>query len=258
MKGTKAIILAAGRGHRLGTITARHPKCLTPLAGRTLLEWQLAALLDQGIQRVSLVGGYRIEQLRGRGYEVIENPRWRHTNIVGSLCCARGHLLAEPCLVVYSDIVFHPRMLLSLLDFEQDIGILYDRMWLALWQERFEDPLQDAETFRVEGSRLIEIGRRARQLSEVQGQYIGLLRFSPAGWRTVEHTLAQLPSNVQDRLDLTSLLDRMLGAGAEIAAFPVEGGWCEVDREQDLRCYARRIARVDREACPWQHDWRWN
>ena len=33
----KGIILAAGRGSRMGVLTDERPKCLTELAGRTLL-----------------------------------------------------------------------------------------------------------------------------------------------------------------------------------------------------------------------------
>ena len=40
----RAIILAAGRGSRMGDLTEEYPKCLTQFAGRTLLEWQLSAM----------------------------------------------------------------------------------------------------------------------------------------------------------------------------------------------------------------------
>ena len=55
--------------------------------------------------------------------------------------------------------------------------------WLALWERRFGDPLLDAETFRLssDGS-LLEIGNKPRNVEEVEGQYMGLLRFSPEGW----------------------------------------------------------------------------
>ena len=40
----KAIILSAGQGRRLLPLTEDTPKCLLPLSGRSLLEWQLRAL----------------------------------------------------------------------------------------------------------------------------------------------------------------------------------------------------------------------
>ena len=60
----KAIILAAGRGSRMCQLTEEQPKCLTKLAGKSLLEWQQEALKATGIQEIVVVGGYRYEDLK--------------------------------------------------------------------------------------------------------------------------------------------------------------------------------------------------
>ena len=52
-----AIILAAGRGSRMGSLTAELPKCMTRFENRPLLDWQLAALRAGGTQRVAVVAG---------------------------------------------------------------------------------------------------------------------------------------------------------------------------------------------------------
>ena len=41
----QAVILSAGQGRRLLPLTADRPKCLVDLHGKTLLQWQLDALL---------------------------------------------------------------------------------------------------------------------------------------------------------------------------------------------------------------------
>lgn len=257
MTADAAIILAAGRGSRLGAMTDASPKCLVSLGGRTLLDWQIAGFVAAGITRVTLVIGYAADCLRGRGCEVIDNPRWAHGNMVGSLLCARERLLAEPCVVCYSDIVFHPANLADLRDCASDIALTYDRHWLELWRARFADPLQDAESFRAEGGRLREIGHRVTDLSAIGGQFMGLLRFSPSGWRTVESALSALSSADIDRLDTTGLLALLLGAGVEIDTFPVDGRWCEVDCAEDLQLYTARLHDADRRGRAWRHDWRW-
>jgi len=55
----KAIILAAGRGSRMKNLTDERPKCLVELRGNPLLDWQLAALLEAGIDRIAIDTGYR-------------------------------------------------------------------------------------------------------------------------------------------------------------------------------------------------------
>lgn len=254
----KAVILAAGRGSRLGPRTSERPKCLVELDGRTLFEWQRDALREAGVEEVVVVRGYRKESLPGGDYAVLDNPRWAETNMVMTLARAAEHLRDGPVIVAYADLVYHPGIVRSLADASGELAIAYDRDWLALWGDRFADPLSDAESFRVAESRVTEIGEKPRGVEEVEGQYMGLLRFTPTGWAAVEALLAALPAAESDRLDMTSLLRRLISAGTPITAVPVSGRWCEVDNESDLDLYEERLARAAAEGSRWSHDWRWS
>lgn len=252
MNPTSAIILAAGRGSRLGEITRDQPKCLTPLAGRPLLEWQLAALRAAGIDRIALVTGYRAELLRSFGTVRFHNPRWADTNMVASLACAAEWLQAGTTIVSYSDIVYGRAVVRKLLAAQDDVAITYDRSWRPLWQLRFADPLRDAETFREDQGRLLAIGERPQMLDQVQGQYMGLIRFTSTGWQRARSVWQSEAPESSDRLDMTGLLRRMLDRGERIGAVPVDGGWCEVDSAEDLQRYEAVLAAPQR----WTHDWR--
>ena len=59
----KAIILAAGKGTRLNGGGLK-PKCLYEVAGQTLLDRQLAALLEAGLNEIVIVVGYEAESIR--------------------------------------------------------------------------------------------------------------------------------------------------------------------------------------------------
>ena len=63
----KAIILTAGRESRMKRITESQPKCLIEVYGKTLLDWQLSALKQSGINEIAIVTGYKREQLIDRG-----------------------------------------------------------------------------------------------------------------------------------------------------------------------------------------------
>lgn len=70
-----AVVLAAGRGIRLGKLTETTPKVLVPVNGRPLLDYHLEALRAAGIRRVLLVVHYRAEQVeqhvdRGRPFDL--------------------------------------------------------------------------------------------------------------------------------------------------------------------------------------------
>ena len=102
----RAIILAAGRGSRMKSLTDERPKCLVELRGKPLLEWQLWALRDAGINEIAIVTGYKRELLAERGLVEFFNPRWAETNMVSSLACAEAWLVADTCIVSYADIFY--------------------------------------------------------------------------------------------------------------------------------------------------------
>lgn len=235
----KAIILAAGRGRRMKDLTDERPKCLVELRGKELLDWQLEALREAGISEIAIVTGYKRELLANRGVVEFHNPRWADTNMVSSLACAQEWLLAEPCIVSYSDIFYEASAVESLMVSAASLAVTYDPHWLILWEKRFGDPLLDAETFRLNSDQtLAEIGNKPKSAQEVQGQYMGLLRFTPDGWREVLRVRAGLSPAECDRMHMTGTLQRVIGAGhIAIEAIPYELSWGEVDSAEDLIGY---------------------
>jgi choline kinase len=55
----KAIILSAGQGRRLLSLTEKTPKCLLPVLGKPIIEWQIDALLSAGVDEISVVTGFQ-------------------------------------------------------------------------------------------------------------------------------------------------------------------------------------------------------
>ena len=238
-------------------MTAAAPKCLTTLGGKALLDWQLAALRSAGIRSITVVGGYRKDLLRSETYQLLDNPDWAKTNMVATLRCASALLHAAPCLVSYADILYHPGRVKALAIVDADIAISYDTDWETLWRARFDDPLVDAETFRQKDGWLVTIGERAERISDIEGQYTGLLKFTPNGWMQVEQVVANLPPDIQASIDMTNLLRTLLSRGVQIRCLPSAGAWCEVDDGADVRLYQRLLRESDRNGSRWGHDWRW-
>ena len=237
----KAIILAAGRGSRMKNLTDDRPKCLVELRGRALLDWQLNALRDAGIDQIAIVTGYKRELLADWGLVEFHNQRWAETNMVSSLECAQAWLLDEPCIVSYSDIFFEPSAVKSLMASDADVAVTYDPHWLAQWEKRFDDPLSDAETFRLgaDGA-LTEIGNKPKTIEEIEGQYMGLLRFTPRGWSKVQRIRASFSAEKCDRMHMTGTLQKIIESGlVSISAIRYSGDWGEVDSQEDLRAITR-------------------
>lgn len=235
----KAIILAAGRGSRMNKLTQDRPKCLVELHGKSLLDLQLQALREAGISDIGIVTGYKHELLTDRGLVEFHNSRWQQTNMVSSLEAAKVWLESDTCIISYSDIFYNSSAVISLTNSFASIAITYDQNWLQLWQRRFGDPLKDAETFRLtaEGN-LVEIGNKPNSIEQIQGQYMGLLRFTPKGWGEVERIRSSLPEKERDTMHMTATLQRVIEAqSVDILAIPYTGTWGEVDSEEDLNLY---------------------
>ncbi len=245
----KALILAAGRGSRLGDLTADRPKGLVELLGRPLLHWQCAALTAAGVSEIGLVRGYLPDTWEGRGLRLFDNLRWAETNMVSSLDAARKWVQDDETIVSYSDIFYSRETVERLIRSNADLAIAYDPDAVALWSQRTQDPLSDLETFALnEKNELTDIGRKPTHLSEVQGQYMGLLKFRPEGWRRWFQNLDAHPSQVRDRMDMTTALRLLLPE--PIAAVPCEGLWGEVDCETDLRLYEGMILSPEGTSAP--------
>jgi len=60
----KAIILAAGEGARMGPLTASEPKVMIPVGNKPILEYAVEALVENGVNDLVLVVGYRKERIQ--------------------------------------------------------------------------------------------------------------------------------------------------------------------------------------------------
>jgi choline kinase len=243
--GVKAIVLAAGEGSRLRPYTDDRPKCLVELGGRTLLDWQLQALRACRIPDIVVITGYRAGQVTPAGVRTRVNPRFRETNMVHTLWCAEAELTGE-VVVAYADILYEPRLVLALLAEPHDLSVVVDRRWEPYWRARFGDPLEDAETLRIDpGGRILKIGQVPRGLDEIDGRYVGLLRFKGAGLEALKSfygAAAALAARGGDPWGLprpfenaymTDLLQALIVAGHRVQAVPTEGGWLEIDTARD-------------------------
>lgn len=230
------VILVAGMGKRLMPLTAGLPKCLVPLHGRALLEWQMDSARRAGIKEFVLVGGYQAEKLAGRGATVVLNPDFETTNMVESLWRARP-ALDKPFLLSYGDILCSPAVITAVAAGAGDISVVVDRLWRPYWERRFADPLKDAESLTLDPEGLIRsIGRKTKTLEEIEAQYIGLLSLTPAGAAGLLNLYERRREDPKARtMFMTDLLQEAVDTGLPLRAVPVEGGWLEIDSISDLR-----------------------
>lgn len=247
MGNTRAIILAAGTGSRLMPMTADRPKSLVPLCGSPMLSRQINIMQNIGLTDITLVGGYKVECLSQYSLPIIVNDLFQSTNMVWSMMCAR-HLFDGSCdlVVSYGDIVYEADVLECLLQSKSDVAVIADRGWKKLWSLRMENPLEDAETFKVNSSgNILELGKKPKNFDEVQGQYIGLVKYS----RNFHKKILSLYDSLDidklydgkplKQMYMTSFIQSMIDSGICVDAVWINNGWLEVDTIEDLEGYQK-------------------
>lgn len=236
----KSIILAAGEGTRLRPYTLSRPKCLVEVDGKSLLDRQLEILKSAGVTDNVVIGGYLADQLKDKGSRFYLNSRYDETNMVWTLFCAEEELDSE-LIVTYGDIVYSKEVLQSLLKSDADISLTIDLDWQQYWEDRLEDPLDDAETLKLDDDGMIlEVGQKPKSLDEIEGQYMGLMKFSLKGLRVLKEIFYQgkkdgkIGSKPVENAYMTDLLQAIINSGTKIQSVPVHGGWIEIDTVDDL------------------------
>ena len=129
------LILAAGRGRRLGAGAPDLPKILLSFGGRTLLERHLLRLAQAGAGPVTLVVGYRAELIEaelerlGQRDQVtlIHNPDWQEGSVV-SLDAGRPVLeTGGPVVLMDADVLYDQRLIDRLMRSDHPGTLLLDR-----------------------------------------------------------------------------------------------------------------------------------
>lgn len=126
---TAAVILAAGRGTRLRDVVKEQPKGFLRLGSRPIIEESLERLMTAGIDDIVIVTGHCAEfyeDLASRYGDVVRtvhNERYAESGSMYSLFCARD-VVAEPFLLLESDLIYESRALTFLLGYEAEDAIL--------------------------------------------------------------------------------------------------------------------------------------
>lgn len=257
----KVIILAAGQGSRLRPLTDNCPKCMVRVNGKSIIERQLETMYTCGIKEddITIITGYRSNVLRNHfkntGIRFIVNDEYETTNMVCSLMCARKIMMdEEDVLISYGDIIYNTDVLNKILASEYDSSVIVDDGWFEYWSARCENPLDDAETLMFdENDYLTEIGQKTDDLTKVQSQYIGLMRFRGEGLKAMLAVSAEAERRScageklwrternYHKMYMTDLLQGLIDEEKKLKAVHIHRGWFEIDDGKDLKVVEAQI-----------------
>ena len=244
-----AIVLAASRGRGLEALTADRPKVMLPIAGKPLLRRLVDGFKKQGINDITVVGGYRADAIDRAGINLLVNERYAETDELASLACAVDRLEADT-LIAYGDLLFKSYVLRDLIESKADFTVVVDSLPSAPDNRTVRDfaycsRSDDRGLFGTEVL-LERIASKADAADgsldpeamdpPAQGRWIGMLYVSRRGLIALKATLAELRARAEfDRLDMPALLNALIAGGASIEVLYVHGHWRGVNDLDDLR-----------------------
>ena len=230
----KAVILSAGQGRRLLPLTENQPKCIIPIHGRSILEWQIHELLKLGLGPIHVVVGFgadKVEKVLAKhdscdNLATLFNPFYALADNLISCWTAR-HEMKNDFILLNGDTLFEPAVLERVLETPpHPITLVTD-----------EKPQYDADDMKVivQDAKLVRIGKTL-PVEKINGESIGMIRFQGTGSQlfcsAIERRIRHPESLKQWYL---SLIDELAQQGL-VSTVSIKGlTWAEIDNPADLQ-----------------------
>ena len=247
----KAVILAAGQGTRLKKYTENLPKGMLTFMGKTIISRQIEMYRKCGIEDIIVVRGFAAEKISYEGVRYYTNEDYANTNMVESLMTAKTEF-DEDMLVSYSDILFEEEMLRTMMKASADYVVAVDDNWKEYWKKRYGRIDYDTESLSIdENNHIVELGLENPKVQDIDARYVGLLKFSKEGLKSIEALMENAYRKYEDepwqqsgkpvrKAYMTDLLNALIESGKKVEAKRFCIGWIEFDTNEDYE-----------KACEW-------
>ncbi len=240
----KALILSAGQGKRLLPLTADCPKCILPVRGRSMVEWQIDELAKCGVSEVIIVLGFRadkVERLLRKRYglnrvRTIYNPAYAVSDNLVS-CWAAHDEMNTDFVLLNGDTLFEAAVLERLLETHG-----YPVTVVVSHKDDYDTDDMKVE---LDSCRLVKIGKDLLP-DQVDGESIGMILFRDQGPMLFRNALGRAVSNpsAQKKWYL-SVIDDM-ARSIPVWTCSIKGlQWCEVDYHADLKLAEKVVSACD-------------
>lgn len=182
-----ALVLAAGKGSRLGNYTTDLPKSLLPLNENelTLLDYNLSLLQDLGVDKTIIVTGFNSSKIEEHSkkypnIEIVYNPFWNHCNVLGSLYMALDKIDQE-FLFLHADTLADKAIW-------DDLVIAKGDMVLPV---QLKQCVEEEMKVILQGDSIIKISKEIG-LDVADGEFLGIAKFSTSTVRFFKETAERL------------------------------------------------------------------
>lgn len=236
----QAILLAAGKGTRMGAHTRQIPKTLLAVGGRPLIDHILDRMQAAGIERVLVVTGHLGEQVREhvRSHQ-LEISFAEQAVIDGT---ARAALLGrdfaggQPFLLTFGDILCASE------DYRSLLARLEPGTSGVLGVKLVDDPWKGAAVYADAAGRVERIVEKPPPgTSRTPWNSAGVYAFRPEVWPEIE----RVPLSPRGEYEITSAVEQLIASGRRVVLYGIAQDWLDVGRPEDLETAERLTRQTD-------------
>jgi len=244
-----AVLLAAGRGTRMGQLTQATPKPLLLLRGRPIIEHILTGLRRAGVRRAVIVTGYLGDQIEARlgdgkgvGLEIEYRRQEQPTGTAKALLLARDCLGDEPFMLSWGDIIVEPGLYEELA--RQFATFPCDAL---LSVNPTDDPWRGAAVTVDQAWDVLSLVEKPPRGSAQTGwNNAGIFVFS----NLIFEYAARLSPSQRGEYELPQAVSAMIADGRTVRAHPVTGFWSDLGTPEDLARAEDALAVLDPDDRP--------
>jgi choline kinase len=232
---TKALILAAGMGSRIGPLTSDCPKTLLEVGGITILERMLDNILACGIDEFVVVLGFLHERIRqfvddtfpDLDVQFVVNDRYRETNTGYSLMLATELLEGSPFVKFDGDVVFEKAILQQLLASSDENCLCIDR--------NIQLDAEEVKVILADGTRVLRASKSVAPEDAI-GESIGIEKIGASSAKVLATELRLMMQDVDNFQEYyEGAYERLIENDTNFHAVDITGlDWCEIDTLRDL------------------------
>ncbi len=234
-----AVILAASRGNELHELTHDKPKAMISISGKTLLARLMDGLKRAGINKSTVIAGYKAESIDLPGIEKCINENYENGDELKTLICAQDSF-DDDMLILYSDLLFREYILRDLIETKGEIVIVVDSAldnpnisgspdYAYCSENDDRSPfMQDVTLSQVSSSADVDNKKPS-------GYWIGMMRVRQQGREWLDTALEELKleSNF-NTLTIPDLLNHLIQQGKSINVHYIDGHWLDVNSLDDI------------------------
>ena len=232
---TKAVILSAGQGRRLLPLTKISPKCLLLISSKTIIEWQIDALLTVGIEEIIVVTGFQtnlVEKLLQQRYpnhkqiKTLFNPFFEVADNLASCWVARSVMNCD-FLLLNGDTIFDVPLLAQVLESESapiTLSIDYKKTYDA-----------DDMKVQLDNKGLVKHVNKTLPENQINAESIGLIYFRSNGsalLRDAVEEALRYPAELKSWY--LTIIDTLASKNLVNVCSISGHRWCEIDYSSDL------------------------